>query len=754
MTKICATKKSKLNPNVYSVPELRKMAIKAGHSSAMVKNANKSILCDLLNIKWVGNKIVTKSNTLTIYTWAGRDCVSRPSAKNPTAFTKEELVLLAVKHLKMTKSVANSHKKTELCHLLKEKGVKPKKAQLVKEAKAKAVKKSKNKDSQEPIKKKKSKSKTKPVKPKKSVAKKSSEKKKSPTKKSPTKKSPKGDCIKRSKLPLKSHQREVVEFLKKNRGIIAAFETGTGKTLTAVTASQCYLDENPKGKVVIVTPKSLQENFKKELKAYGANPKDKRYEFYTIRNFATTFDKKECGDDVFLIIDEAHNFRTQKNSKTVSKVNKKTGTISYDKSISAVTTAIKCGKSVNKVLLMTATPIYNSPEDILVPVALVKGVEPLSKTEFKRMGAVEICEYFKDTIIYYENPESEDYPTLKEHTIRIVMDQEYYTKYREVELRKSHLWSSSNPFRFLTGVRQATNAFDPNPKVDWTMEKLKEGKKTVVYSAFKTFGVKKVQSEAKKLGIKYVEVTGDMSMEDRNIAVKKYNSGKANVLFITKAGGEGLDLKGTQYVILLEKSWNRPNEEQIIGRARRYKSHTHLPKSQQKVDVYHLLLVKPVNRDKNDGRESADIMLENITQFKTEESVQFQILLRSVSLGYKGKCPPSHFDMNKLAYVKKGKLKGYNVELRLLGIPKKYKLNTPTFISGIANILEKDAKDINISYAANKIWEIKYHVHKIAEINRQAVIYEIKKLLGLNLKPHGQNIDNKPLLVYTYKMKY
>ena len=69
-----------------------------------------------------------------------------------------------------------------------------------------------------------------------------------------------------------------------------------------------------------------------------------------------------------------------------------------------------------------------------------------------------------------------------------------------------------------------------------------------------------------------------------------------------KAGGEGLDLKGTRYVILLEKSWNRPNEEQIIGRAVRYKSHTHLPKEEQKVDVYHLIITKPPAsaRDKTD----------------------------------------------------------------------------------------------------------------------------------------------------------
>src|SRR5207253_8383698 len=124
-----------------------------------------------------------------------------------------------------------------------------------------------------------------------------------------------------------------------------------------------------------------------------------------------------------------------------------------------------------------------------------------------------------------------------------------------------------------------------------------KGEKTVVYSAFKTYGVRKLQEMLKNDPdgpIPYVEVTGDMSIKARDEAVKKYNRDYENyerikkgkkplkdqgvkVIFITKAGGEGLDLKGTRKVILLEKSWNRPNELQIIGRADRYLSHSYLP---------------------------------------------------------------------------------------------------------------------------------------------------------------------------------
>src|SRR3989304_9029210 len=174
------------------------------------------------------------------------------------------------------------------------------------------------------------------------------------------------NCIKRSKLKLQKHQVELVNYLKTNRGVIAAFDVGTGKTLTAVTASQCFLDDNKYGKVVVVTPTSLQDNFKKELDAYGVKD-TKRYRFFTMRKFANTFTNKPFYKNAFLIIDEAHNLRTD---------------IKAAKSdiITASQVAVECAKEAEKVLLMTATPLYNNPKDLLNLVAMVKGENVLSNS--------------------------------------------------------------------------------------------------------------------------------------------------------------------------------------------------------------------------------------------------------------------------------------------------------------------------------------------------------------------------------------
>ena len=70
------------------------------------------------------------------------------------------------------------------------------------------------------------------------------------------------------------------------------------------------------------------------------------------------------------------------------------------------------------------------------------------------------------------------------------------------------------------------------------------------------------------------------------------------MLLITKAGTEGVDTVATEAVFIYEGSqWNEPLVEQAIARAVRYKSHYHLPKSQKKVWIHRLLIIKETDLD-------------------------------------------------------------------------------------------------------------------------------------------------------------
>ena len=63
------------------------------------------------------------------------------------------------------------------------------------------------------------------------------------------------------------------------------------------------------------------------------------------------------------------------------------------------------------------------------------------------------------------------------------------------------------------------------------------------------------------------------------------------VLMITSAGSEGINLRNTRYVHIMEPYWHPVRTEQVIGRARRICSHQGLPKELQTVEVFIYIMI-------------------------------------------------------------------------------------------------------------------------------------------------------------------
>lgn len=63
------------------------------------------------------------------------------------------------------------------------------------------------------------------------------------------------------------------------------------------------------------------------------------------------------------------------------------------------------------------------------------------------------------------------------------------------------------------------------------------------------------------------------------------------VLMITSAGSEGINLRNTRYVHIMEPYWHPVRSEQVIGRARRICSHKDLPVELQTVEVFIYIMV-------------------------------------------------------------------------------------------------------------------------------------------------------------------
>lgn len=87
--------------------------------------------------------------------------------------------------------------------------------------------------------------------------------------------------------------------------------------------------------------------------------------------------------------------------------------------------------------------------------------------------------------------------------------------------------------------------------------------------------------------------TGGLNDKARKEIVDDYNDGKYTALLISTAGTEGLDLKGTRSVQILDPHFNNEKINQAVGRGVRYLSHSHLPKEDRKVEVLRYLSTKP-----------------------------------------------------------------------------------------------------------------------------------------------------------------
>ena len=72
------------------------------------------------------------------------------------------------------------------------------------------------------------------------------------------------------------------------------------------------------------------------------------------------------------------------------------------------------------------------------------------------------------------------------------------------------------------------------------------------------------------------------------------------VLMITSSGSEGINLRNTRYVHIMEPYWHPVRTEQVIGRARRICSHNDLPLAMQTVEVFIYLMAFTEKQIKSD----------------------------------------------------------------------------------------------------------------------------------------------------------
>lgn len=396
------------------------------------------------------------------------------------------------------------------------------------------------------------------------------------------------NCIARSNKALKDHQKAVCRYMDTHRGLIVFHKVGSGKTLTAITVSQCYLDKHPTHRVLVVAPAGLLNNFKDEMtKSYVNIHHANRYEFYSYQRFTSLVKKrkKPICKNTLVVIDEGHNLRTpyQQGKKGVNKgINTKN--------------ILDCARLANKVLVLTGTPIYNSRNDIFTLFNMIRDPsEPeIPKSSYankdKELGEASFRR-LRCKISYHDTSGDPNFPSRINVRHSILMSPEYKAKYLEViETIKNgglsslvkNLFGEKDLVPFFNAVRRAVNNLDntdANKKLEWvvrTLTSFPKNEKAIVFSNFLDAGLRLITAKL-PASYPYAIIEGKVPMAQRKQIVHDFNEGKYRALFISKAGGEGLDMKGARHVILMDPTWNEASNEQVVGRAIRYRSHAHLP---------------------------------------------------------------------------------------------------------------------------------------------------------------------------------
>lgn len=443
------------------------------------------------------------------------------------------------------------------------------------------------------------------------------------------------------------------------KGIILANVMGGGKTFTTTSSAYELAMAKQITRICILAPKTMQDYWKREVSGMCLE-KLVKVDIGTHTGGLTKLQSslawmRRKGEKVLFVVDEAHNFRTHiSNNKPIKKKRQNDDDEPCEKkeSTSRSKMMLNVAKEARFVMLLTGTPIVNYIEDLRNLMCALRGINDMdvanveypelkssvgTRPSLEDMYTLALKKQYAGAFFVFTEEDMAaqrdiecDMPRCVQHVERITMSTEYLAWYEKIERNQEYIGiRAKDNLTFIHGIRRAVNG-NPNdkmicwgPKIQRLQELLikwyQENKDTkiIIYSAWLEFGVDMVTDVITKLGQPYVIIDGRSSENERRSGISLYNSGVVNTLIFTSAGSEGMDLKNTDYVVILEPHWNIARVKQAVARAVRIGSHsTHRNKEDPVVNVYHFVLQKKEHNPKEDP--SADDKLLAITEEKEE----------------------------------------------------------------------------------------------------------------------------------------
>ncbi len=432
---------------------------------------------------------------------------------------------------------------------------------------------------------------------------------------------------------LREYQRQGVEYLKRlqNAGFsgILADEMGLGKTIQVIA----YIIEMNLKNVLIVVPKALVLNWKREIEKFAPHltvnvingVKEKRinqitdapkYDINITSYSMVRQDIDYHADNIYeyVIIDEAQ----------------------YVKNPNAQNTQSLKLLNSNHRLALSGTPIENnvmelwSIFDFLMPGYL------LTKSEFNnyffkeiKQENVERLTQLKKQVdpfilrrnkrsVLKELPEKQEIPMYTELSDEQANIYATYVKtYQEQIENEDFSGNKIQILSMLTRLRQL--AIHPKMFIkDYTgeaakMEVIRElvtelienNQKVLIFSQFTSMLVL-IQKELRKMKVKNLYLDGKTSSEERQNLIDEFNGSDTEVFLISlKAGGYGLNLTSASAVIHVDPWWNKSVERQAEDRVHRIGQ-------KQNVSVYKIITTNTIEEKIYELQNQKDDLIESI----------------------------------------------------------------------------------------------------------------------------------------------
>jgi len=355
---------------------------------------------------------------------------------------------------------------------------------------------------------------------------------------------------------------------------------GLGKTMQAIIAARLLWREERLHQVLIVCPKMLIPNWRREINAWwpdaiyntkiiDSDPqwglrlatKNVTIKIINYERLARELDwlQEQRFSHDLVILDEA-----QKIKNPTSKTSKATKAL-----------------RAHRRWALTGTPLENRIEDV------ISLFDYLSPDLLKSDSVTHVRTAIKPFMLRRRTDEVlQDLPEKFEQDISIELtdkQREAYTEAEEsgVDRLNEHgdLVTTQHVFALITKLMQLCN-FEPasgsSAKLDRLREDLEEirasGRKALVFSRFVSFeyGLQRV-AKVLETTFRFEQLHGGIPARSREDAISRFtDQSDCNFILLNYAvGGLGLNLQAANYVFLFDRWWNPAVEDQAVKRAHR-----------------------------------------------------------------------------------------------------------------------------------------------------------------------------------------